>query len=83
MTGLTSEAPATGCFYYVVTSGATNNDRRYVQSVARAKDQNSSPIIQFSSRILAKRFSSLAVCRSYCDFLNRAEGLPEFLVVME
>jgi len=83
MTGLTSETPSTGCFYYVVTSDARNQDRRYVQSIARAKDQTSAPSIRFSSRILAKRFSSLAVCRSYCDFLNRAEGLPEFMVVME
>lgn len=83
MRGLTSERPSKGCFYYVVSLGSTDKDRRYVHSVERAKDKTSAPRIRFSTRLLGKRFSSLAVCRSYCDFLNRVEGLPEFVVVME
>ena len=83
MTGLTSEKPSRGCFYYVVSLGSADKDRRYVHSIGRAKDRTSAPSLRFSTRLLAKRFSSLAVCRSYCDFLNRVEGLPEFVVVME
>ena len=83
MTGLASETPPRGCFYYVVSPDSTEKDRCYVHSIDRAKNQPSAPSIRFSTRLLAKRFNSLAVCRSYCDFLNRVEGLPEFVVVME
>lgn len=83
MTGLTSEKPSRGCFYYLVSLDCVDKERRYVHSIERAKDTRSAPRIRFCARLLAKRFDSLAVCRSYCDFLNRTEGLQEFVVVME
>jgi hypothetical protein len=85
MKGLTSETPSTGCFYYIINinPATKDKDRCYVHSVERATDHASAPKIRLSNRLLAKRFNSLAICRSYCDFLNRAEGLAEFVVVME
>jgi hypothetical protein len=44
---------------------------------------DSAPKVRLSTRSLAKPFTSLALCRSYGDFLNRVEGLPDFVVVME
>ena len=80
--GLTSEKPSKGCFFYIVSSSPTDN-RRYVHSIERPKVRTSTPKVRLSTRPLAKPFTSLALCRSYCDFLNRVEGLPDFVVVME
>jgi hypothetical protein len=81
--GLTSERPSHGCFFYIVSPDSGDGDRRYVHSIERPKTQPSAPKVRLSGRPLAKRFTSLALCRSYCDFLNRIEGLSDFVVVME
>ena len=81
-TGLQSEKPSEGCFFYIVSPNVAESDRRYVHSIERTKVE-SAPKVCLSVRALAKRFTSLTLCRSYCDFLNRAEGLPDFVVVME
>ena len=82
-TGLQSEKPSEGYFFYIVSPNLMDSDRCYVHSVERPTVQTSAPKVRLSVRALAKRFTSLALCRSYCDFLNRAEGLPDFVVVME
>jgi len=81
--GLTSEKPSKGFFFYIVTPSPTDKNRRYVHSIDRPTDQTSAPKVRLSTRSLAKPFTSLALCRSYCDFLNRVQGLPDFVVVME
>ena len=81
--GLMSEKPSKGCFFYIVSPSHTDKNRRYVNSIERPTDDTSGPKVRFSTRTLAKPFVSLALCRSYCDFLNRVEGLPDFVVVME
>ena len=81
--GLTSEKPSNGCFFYIVSPSHTDNNRRYVNSIERPTGDTSGPKVRLSTRPLAKPFTSLALCRSYCDFLNRVEGLPDFVVVME
>ncbi len=81
--GLTSEKPSKGSFFYIVSPSPTDENRRYVHSIERPADHTSAPKVRFSSRPLAKPFTSLALCRSYCDFLNRVDGLPDFVVVME
>jgi hypothetical protein len=81
--GLTSEKPSKGCFFYIVSPCHADKNRRYVNSIERPTDDTSGPKVRFSTRSLAKPFTSLALCRSYCDFLNRVEGLPDFVVVME
>jgi hypothetical protein len=80
---LQSEKPPEGCFFCIVIPNVANGERRYVHSVDRAKARTSAPKVHLASRALAKRFTSLSLCRSYCDFLNRIEGLPDFVVVME
>jgi hypothetical protein len=80
---LTSEKPSKGCFFYIVSPSHTDNNRRYVNSIERPTGESSAPKVRLSTRSLAKPFTSLALCRSYCDFLNRVEGLPDFVVVME
>ena len=82
-TALTAEKPTSGCFFYIVSPSIEQDTRRYVSSIERPADESCAPKVRFSTRPLAKPFSSLALCRSYCDFLNRAEGLPDFVVVME
>ena len=79
---LTSEKPSKGCFFYIVSPSHTDQNRRYVDSIERPTG-DSAPKVRLSTRSLAKPFTSLALCRSYCDFLNRVEGLPDFVVVME
>jgi hypothetical protein len=79
---LTSEKPSKGCFFYIVSPSHTDKNRRYVNSIERPTG-DSAPKVRLSTRSLAKPFTSLALCRSYCDFLNRVEGLPDFVVVME
>jgi hypothetical protein len=79
---LTSEKPSKGCFFYIVSPSHTDKNRRYVNSIERPTG-DSAPKVRLSTRSLAKPFISLALCRSYCDFLNRVEGLPDFVVVME
>jgi hypothetical protein len=79
---LTSEKPSKGCFFYIVSPSHTDKNRRYVNSIERPTG-DSAPKVRLSTRCLAKPFTSLALCRSYCDFLNRVEGLPDFVVVME
>jgi hypothetical protein len=79
---LTSEKPSKGCFFYIVSPSHTDKNRRYVNSIERPTG-DSAPKVRLSARSLAKPFTSLALCRSYCDFLNRVEGLPDFVVVME
>jgi len=81
--GLTSEKPSKGCFFYIVSPSPTDESRRYVHCIERPTDRTSAPKVRLSTRPLAKAFTSLALCRSYCDFLNRVEGLPDFVVVME
>lgn len=81
--GLISEKPLEGCFFYIVSPEVRDSDRRYVHSIERPKTRPSAPKVRLSGRPLAKRFTSLALCRSYCDFLNRIEGLADFVVVME
>ena len=81
--GLTSEKPTKGHFFYIVSPSPTDKNRRYVHSIERPTDHTSAPKVRLSTRPLAKPFTSLALCRSYCDFLNRVEGLPDFVVVME
>jgi hypothetical protein len=81
--GLRSEKPPRGCFFYIVSSGPTDENCRYVHSIEQPKVRASAPKVRLSARPLAKRFVSLALCRSYCEFLNRVEGLPDFVVVME
>jgi hypothetical protein len=81
--GLTSEKPTEGCFYFIVSPSLTDKTRRYVYSIERPTIETTPPKVRFSGRALAKRFTSLALCRSFCDFLNRVEGLPDFVVVME
>jgi hypothetical protein len=81
--GLTSEKPSKGCFFYIVSPSHADKNGRYVKSIERPTDDTSGPRVRFSTRCLAKPFTSLALCRSYCDFLNRVEGLPDFVVVME
>lgn len=81
--GLTSEMPSRGCFFFIVSPSPTDKNRRYVHSIERPTGQTSAPRVRLSTRPHAKPFSSLALCRSYCDFLNRIEGLPDFVVVME
>ena len=80
---LTSEKPSKGCFFYIVSPTQTDKNRRYVNSIERPTDDSCAPKVRLSTRSLAKPFTSLALCRSYCDFLNRVEGLPDFVVVME
>jgi hypothetical protein len=79
---LISEKPSKGCFFYIVSPSHTDKNRRYVNSIERPTG-DSAPKVRLSTRSLAKPFTSLALCRSYCDFLNRVEGLPDFVVVME
>jgi hypothetical protein len=81
--GLTSEKPSKGCFFYIISPSHTDKNRRYVNSIERPTDDSCAPKVRLSTRSLAKPFTSLALCRSYCDFLNRVEGLPDFVVVME
>jgi hypothetical protein len=81
--GLQSEKPSEGCFFYIVIPNVAAGDRRYVHAIERTKTHTSAPKVHLAGRTLAKRFTSLALCRSYCDFLNRIEGLPDFVVVME
>jgi len=81
--GLVSEKLSDGFFFYIVSPSLSDKNRRYVHAIERPKVQTSTPKIRFSGRALAKRFTSLALCRSFCDFLNRIEGLPDFVVVME
>jgi hypothetical protein len=81
--GLTSEKPSKGCFFYIVSPGPTDENRRYVHSIERPAHRTATPKVRLSTRHLAKPFTSLTLCRSYCDFLNRVEGLPDFVVVME
>jgi hypothetical protein len=81
--GFTSEKPSKGCFFYIVSPDPPDKNRRYVHSIERPADQSSAPNVRLCTRPLAKPFASLGLCRSYCDFLNRIEGLPEFVVVME
>jgi hypothetical protein len=81
--GLTSEKPSKGCFFYIVNPSHTDTNRRYVNSIERPTNRSCAPKVRLSTRSLAKPFTSLALCRSYCDFLNRVEGLPDFVVVME
>jgi hypothetical protein len=81
--GLTSEKPSKGCFFYIVSPDPPDKNRRYVQSIERPTDHTSAPKVRLCTRTLAKAFASLGLCRSYCDFLNRVEGLPDFVVVME
>jgi hypothetical protein len=80
---LISEKPHEGCFFYIVSPSSSDQNRCYVHSLERQKDRTSAPKVRLSTRPLAKAFASLALCRSYCDFLNRVEGLPDFVVVME
>jgi hypothetical protein len=80
---LISEKPSKGCFFYIVSPSPTDKNRRYVNSIERPTNNGSGPKVRLSTRSLAKPFTSLALCRSYCDFLNRVEGLPDFVVVME
>jgi hypothetical protein len=80
---LISEKPHEGCFFYIVSPSCSDQNRRYVHSLDRPKDHASALKVCLSTRPLAKAFASLALCRSYCDFLNRVEGLPDFVVVME
>jgi hypothetical protein len=81
--GLTSEKPSEGHFFYIVSPDPPDKNRRYVHSIERPGDDTSVPKVRLCTRPLAKPFASLGLCRSYCDFLNRVEGLPEFVVVME
>jgi hypothetical protein len=81
--GLTSEKPSKGCFFYIVSPDPPDKNRRYVHSIERPADHTSVPKVRLCPRTLAKPFASLGLCRSYCDFLNRVEGLPDFVVVME
>jgi len=81
--GLTSEKPSNGCFFYIVCPNHVDKNRRYVHSIERPAVRAAVPKVRLSGRPLAKAFTSLALCRSYCDFLNRLEGLPDFAVVME
>jgi hypothetical protein len=80
--GFSSEKPPKGHFFYIVTPHPPDKNGRYVRSIERPTDA-SGPRVLLSSRTLAKPFSSLALCRAYCDFLNRTEGLDDFIVVME
>ncbi len=82
-TALTTEKPSKGCFFYIVSPSPTDKNRRYVHSIERPTDHASAPKVRLSARPLAKPFTSLGLCRCYCDFLNRVEGLPDFVVVME
>jgi hypothetical protein len=70
---LTSEKPSKGCFFYIVSPSHTDKNRGYVNSIERPTDDSGAPKVHLSTRSLAKPFTSLALCRSYCDFLNRAE----------
>jgi hypothetical protein len=80
---LTSEKPSKGCFFYIVSPDPTDKNQRYVHSIERPTLHASAPKVRLCTRALAKPFVSLGLCRSYCDFLNRVEGLPDFVVVME
>ena len=81
--GLTSEKPSKGCFFYIVSPDPPDKSRRYGHSIERPADDTAVPKVRLCPRPLAKPFTSLGLCRSYCDFLNRVEGLPDFVVVME
>jgi hypothetical protein len=77
-------APKGFYFYIATTPNPTDKGRRYLHTIHRPQEAFGGVRVTLSpTRSLAKPFDQLALARAYADFLNRADDLDDFCVVLE
>ena len=77
-------APKGFYFYIATTPNPVDKGRRYLHTIHRPQDESGQVRVTLSpTRALATPFDKLVLARAYADFLNRADGLDDFCVVLE